>query len=285
MTVSAHETAIAVGERRAAGARKGLGLAARAVMWTYIAAISLFLVVPVAIVVIVSFDTAAYIRFPPTGLTTRWYAHVLSSSSLMTALRNSVVVGFGCTLLALAVGVPAAIAIARREFPGKSFIYALILSPLTVPWIVIGLGLLFMWVAFDLPRSNWTLVVGHAVVGLPYVVRTCVAVLHGVPETYELAARTLGATPWRAFRLVTLPMMRMGILAGATFCMLISFINVPVPLFVTTSSNLTIPVAIFSYMQSNLDPGVAAVSTIQLVLILLAFWIAQRVARLGDFLY
>jgi putative spermidine/putrescine transport system permease protein len=106
--------------------------------------------------------------------------------------------------------------------------------------------------------------------GIPYVIRTCVAALAGVSPAFELAARNLGASPLRAFVRITLPMMRMGIVAGATFCLLLSFINVPVPLFLTTSSTITVQVAIFSYMLSNTDPGVAAIATIQLFIILAA---------------
>lgn len=258
--------------------------AARGALWLYLAAVSIFLAVPVFIVVLISFDTADYVQFPPRGLTLKWFEYVFASESLMLALRNSAIVGVGCTLMALAVGVPAALVVARRRFLGRDTLYALLLSPLTVPWIVVGLAILFLWVSLGLEKTLFGLMVGHAVVGLPYVVRTCVAVLSGIAPSYELAARTLGAGRIRTFFLITLPMMRMGIVAGAVFSFLISFINVPVPLFMTTSDNLTLPVAIFSYMLSNFDPGVAAISTVQLVLILLAFYIAQRFANLGNFL-
>src|SRR5690606_10082233 len=135
---------------------------------------------------------------------------------------------------------------------------ALLLSPLTIPWVVFGLAILNFWNAAGLPRNLFAIVIAHAVIGLPYVVRTCVAVLISISPSCELAARTLGASHHRAFVLVTLPMMRMAVVAGAIFCLLISFINVPVPLFLTTASTTTIQVAIFSQMLSNTDPTVAA---------------------------
>ena len=250
----------------------------------YVALIAVFLAVPVLVVILASFDTADYVQFPPEGLTLRWYARIWNSASIRTAIWNSAIVGLFSTLLAVAVGVPASVLIARGEFRGRSALYALALSPLTVPWVVFGLALLYFWIAARLPLSLTALVVGHAVMGLPYIVRTCVGVLVGISPNFELAARTLGASRARAFLIVTLPMMQMGIVAGAAFCLLLSFVNVPVALFLTTTSTLTVQIAIFSYMLSNYDPSVAALATIQLVIILAGLAIAQRVANVRDLL-
>ena len=249
----------------------------------YILAVILFLTVPVVVVVLSSFDAASYVQFPPSGLTLKWYAKALSGESTRLALENSLIVGVGSTALAVGLGVPASLTIARRRFPGRDAIYALVLSPITVPWVVFGLALLYLASASTLPRNLSWLIVGHAVMGIPYVIRTCVAALAGVSPAFELAARNLGASPLRAFVRITLPMMRTGIVAGATFCLLLSFINVPVPLFLTTSSTVTVQVAIFSYMLSNTDPGVAAIATIQLVIILVAFYAGQRIGNLREF--
>lgn len=256
----------------------------RIVLGAYVVLAALFLATPVVVVILVSLDTASYVRFPPSGVTLRWYWQVITSETMVLAMQNSIIVGVACTALALLLGVPAAVVVARRRFWGRDAVYALLLSPLTVPWIVVGLSLLFLWAALGRNLSLYTLIVGHTVVGLPYVVRTCTAVLAGIPPSYEAAARTLGAGRSQAFRLVTLPMMRMGIIAGAVFSFLISFINVPVSLFATTSTNVTIPVAIFSQMLSNFDPGVAAISTLQLLIILAILYVSQRIARIGDFL-
>jgi len=250
----------------------------------YMALVALFLTVPVLVVILVSFDVAEYVQFPPTGLTLKWYSRILASETMRLAIANSAIVGICSTAIAVTLGVPAAYLIARRNFYGRDALFALLLSPLTIPWVVFGLALLNFWSALQLPRNLFAIVIAHAVMGLPYVVRTCAAVLVGTPVSFELAARTLGANQRRAFFLVTLPMMRMAIVAGAMFCLLISFINVPVPLFLTTSSTVTVQVAIFSQMLSNYDPTIAAISTVQLVMILLAFYAAQRIANLREFL-
>lgn len=253
-------------------------------MSVYVCAISLFLAAPGLIVVVSSFDSADYVQFPPQGFSLRWYERVWNSASIMQAIQNSAIVGLFSTLLALLVGVPASLSIARGEFRGRAILYAVSLSPLTVPWIVFGLSLLYFWVALGLTLNLAALVIGHAIMGLPYVVRTCVAVLASSSPNVELAARTLGATKLRAFLYITLPMLQNGIVAGATFCLLLSFINVPVALFLTTTSTLTVQIAIFSYMLSNYDPSVAALATIQLVLICAALFISQKIANTRDML-
>jgi putative spermidine/putrescine transport system permease protein len=254
-------------------------LTAARLFWpAYLSVVVVYLTLPMLVVVLASFDSAEYVQFPPSGLTLKWYFRVFNSESIMLAIENSAIVGAGSTALAVILGVPASILIARGRFPGRSFLYAFILSPL-----VFGLALLYFWNAVGLPITLGALIVGHTVIGLPYVVRTCTGVLVGIAPSYELAARTLGASRLRAFFLVTLPMMQMGIAAGAAFCLLLSFINVPVALFLTTSSTLTIQIAIFSYMLSSYDPTIAALSTIQLALILTALYAAQKIANIREF--
>lgn len=253
-------------------------------MTAYVGLITVFLTLPVLVVILASFDAADYVQFPPEGLTLRWYARVWNSASIMGAITNSAIVGLFSTLLAVGVGVPASVLIARGEFRGRNALYAFALSPLTVPWVVFGLALLYLWIAARLPLNLTALVVGHAVMGLPYVVRTCVGVLVGISPNYELAARTLGAGRVRTFLSVTFPMMQMGVVAGAAFCLLLSFVNVPVALFLTTTSTLTVQIAVFSYMLSNYDPSVAALATIQLVIIIAGLAITQRIANVRDML-
>lgn len=256
----------------------------RAIWGAYLLLIAVFLALPAVLVVISSFDAADYMQFPPKELTLKWFATVLQSDTMQLAILNSIIVGAVTTIICVLLAVPAALVIVRRQFPGRDTLFALLMSPIAVPWVVFGLAMLYLWSALSWQRDLSTIILGHTVMGVPYVLRTCVAVLGGVSPSYELAARTLGADRWRSFVLVTLPMMRSGIIAGAVFCLLLSFINVPVPLFLTTSSSTTIQVAIFSYLLSNYDPGVAAISTIQLVIILLSLYVAQRLANVREFI-
>ncbi len=255
------------------------GSRVRVLFNAYVVLISLVLVFPLAVVLLISFDTSQYIKFPPSGFQLTWYTTLLDNPTFVLSFFNSLIVAAASTVISLLLGVPAALAIVRRRFACRNLIYGLCLSSLTVPWIVYGVALLFLWSALDLPLSIWTLIFGHTVVGAPYVLRTAVAVLTDMPPAYERSARSLGASAMRVFFTVTLPMMASGIRAGAAFAFIISFVNIPVSLFVTTADNITMPIAVFNYMQYNFDPGVAAFSIVQMVVIALFIGLAARAAR------
>ncbi|NYT83562.1 ABC transporter permease [Alcaligenaceae bacterium] len=256
-----------------------LGRAGALLFNSYVFFISLILIFPLAVVLLISFDTASYIKFPPSGFQWKWYLTLTDNPTFVLSFINSLIVASASTAFSLLLGVPAAVVIARRDFPGRNFIYGLCLSSLTIPWIVYGVALLFLWSAMGLQLSIWTLIFGHTVIGAPYVLRTGVAVLADMPTAYERGARSLGASAIRTFFTITLPLMSAGIRAGAAFAFIISFVNIPVSLFVTTFDNITMPVAVFNYMQYNFDPGVAAFSIIQLIVITLFIGLAARAAR------
>ena len=247
----------------------------------YIALITGLLLFPLLVVLLISFDTSAYIAFPPSGYHLQWYRGLPQNPNFTLSFINSLIVASASTVIAVLVGVPAALVISRREFVGRNALYTLCLSSLTVPWVVYGVALLFLWSVLGLQLSLWTLVFGHAVIGAPYVLRTCIAVLADMPPAYERGARSLGASAFTAFRTITLPLMMPGLRAGASFAFIVSFVNIPVSLFATTADNITMPVAVFNYMQYNFDPGVAAFSIVQLVVIAIFIGFAARAARRG----
>src|SRR5690606_33641704 len=117
------------------------------------------------------------------------YLTLTDNPTFVLSFINSLIVASASTAFSLLLGVPAAVVIARRDFPGRNFIYGLCLSSLTIPWIVYGVALLFLWSAMGLQLSIWTLIFGHTVIGAPYVLRTGVAVLADMPTAYERGAR------------------------------------------------------------------------------------------------
>lgn len=248
----------------------------------YIAMTTAVLLFPLLVVLLISFDTSAYIGFPPSGYHLQWYRGLPQNPNFTLSFVNSLIVASASTAIAVLAGVPAALVIARRDFPGRNALYTLCLSSLTVPWVVYGVALLFLWSVLGLQLSLWTLVFGHAVIGAPYVLRTCIAVLADMPLAYERGARSLGAGAFTTFRTITLPLMMPGLRAGASFSFIVSFVNIPVSLFATTADNITMPVAVFNYMQYNFDPGVAAFSIVQLVVIAIFIGFAARAARNGS---
>jgi len=245
----------------------------------YVALIALLLLFPLGIVMTVSFDPGQYIVFPVTGYDIKWYFKMWQEPTIVLAMKNSLIVGLSSSLIAAVVAVPASLHIARRT-DGGGALYAWILSPFTTPWIVYGLALLFFWGAADLDLSIWTLILGHSVIGVPYVVRVTTAVLRSMPAELTKAARGLGASPLRAFWHVTLPYIRGGVLAGTSFAFIVSFTNIPVSLFVTTADNITLPIAVFNYMVNNFEPLVAAVSVVQVLIILCVLFIARKFIKI-----
>jgi len=156
--------------------------------------------------------------------------------------------------------VPAALVLAHAHFRGQRALGALFLSPLILPPIVIGAAVLQYASALGFARTYGALLIGHAVIVIPYIVRTTLASLSGFDASLEDAARDLGASGPAAFFRVTLPVIKPGIIAGALFAVIISWINVELSIFNTTADLMTIPVKLFNYIQYSVDPMIAAVS-------------------------
>lgn len=219
-----------------------------------------FLGLPLAIIVGVSFTTTSYLRFPPVGLTLKWYGQFLKDPSYLSAIWTSASLALAAAGIALLLGVPAALVLARGQFPGRKALGALFLSPLILPAIVIGATILQYAAALGFARTYAAILVGHVVIVIPYIVRTTFASLMGFDGALEEAARDLGASGPGAFFRVTLPVIKPGIIAGTLFAVIISWINVELSMFNTTASLMTIPVKLFNYIQYSVDPSIAAVS-------------------------
>jgi putative spermidine/putrescine transport system permease protein len=211
-------------------------------------------------VIAISFTTTEYLKFPPQGLTLRWYWQVISDPTFVEAFAVSGQLAAAATATALVLGVPAALVFARKQFPGSRALSALFLSPLVLPTIVLGVAILQYASALGFARGFWALFVGHVVLVTPYVIRTSLASLSGMELAFEEAAQDLGATPMQTFFLVTLPQIKPGVIAGALFAFINSWINVEVSIFNSTAQLETIPVKLFNYIQFNIDPTLAAVS-------------------------
>ena len=229
-----------------------------------------FLLLPLIVVIGVSFTETPYLKFPPQGFTLKWYAQFFHDTSYMDAFWLSVVLATGATLLALLLGIPAGLVIMRRSFPGRQPIAAIFLSPLILPMIVIGVALLQFATVAGFARSFFALLVGHVVVVMPYVMRTTMASLHSFDLSIEEAAQDLGATSAETFFLVTLPQIKPGVVAGGLFAFITSWINVEVSIFHSRQEFLTLPVKLFNYVQFNIDPLIAAASAVTIYFAVLA---------------
>ena len=240
----------------------------------------LFLLAPLVVVVLASFNSADFLSFPPKGFSLRWYRALFESDEWIDSFKLSMVVTAVVTPLALAIGTLAAYALARHSFPGKGLVTTLIMAPLVMPQIVLGIALLNYFSALGLINSLTGLVVGHLIVTLPYTVRLVSISVQNLDPHLERAAKNLGATPLQTFMRVTLPLLRPGLVAGAIFAAIISFGELAVTLFVAGARTTTLPLRIFNYTEYNFDPTINAVSTIFVVLALLLIVVLDRLVGL-----
>lgn len=229
---------------------------------TLVLIVALYMIAPLAVIIATSFSASQFLVFPPRGLSLRWYAEVLSSSAYLQAAWTSLWIAALVTTLAVALGTPAGIAIARHRLRRASFWSALFLSPLVLPVVVLGIGLLIVFSKALGGPSYAALVIGHVVICLPYVVRTVGAVAGGIDPHAEEAARLMGARWWERYRYVVLPQCRTGVLAGAFLAFNISFDDAVVALFLRAPGIETLPLLIYGRLEFSPDPSVAAVSAL-----------------------
>ena len=241
-------------------------VAIAALSWIVVA----FLVLPLAVVIGVSVTETEFLKFPPEGFSLKWYVAMLGDRTYLDAFWLSVELAAVSTGAALLLGVPAALVIARKRFPGSQALNALFLSPLVLPNIVIGVAVLQYASLMGFARGFFALLVGHIVIVIPYVMRTTLASLSGLETSYEEAAQDLGAGSTATFFLVTLPQIKPGVIAGSLFAFIISWINVEVSIFNSTPLQITLPVKIFNYVQFTVDPIIAAVSAVTIYVAILA---------------
>ena len=243
-------------------------------------AVYVFLLAPLVVVVLASFNSADFLSFPPRGFSLRWYRALWESEVWGDSFRLSLLLTAVVTPLALIIGTLAAYALVRYSFPGKGAMATLVMAPLVMPQIVLGIALLNYMSGLGLVGSLTGLILGHLVVTLPFTVRLVSISVHNLDPALERAAQNLGATPLQTFWRVTLPLLRPGIVAGAIFAAIISFGELAVTLLIAGARTTTLPLRIFNYTEYNFDPTINAVSTIFVVLALVLIIVLDRLIGL-----
>jgi putative spermidine/putrescine transport system permease protein len=245
-----------------------------------VVALLAFMTLPTVVVIAVSFNPTAILSFPPAGVSLRWYVNVLTYPQFQRAALNSVLVTAGAVAVALPVGTLAALALERGRLRGRDAWAAALLSPLVVG-VAAGLGFLILAAALGLLRSRVVLVVAHVALVLPFVVRSVWVSVRNLDPALERAAASLGATPWRTFRRVTLPLLRPGLFAGLLFAVVVSLNEFVVSLFISNRVTEILPVAMFTYVVNYTDPTIAALSSLFIVATFLVVWLADRYLNLA----
>lgn len=246
--------------------------------WLVRLLVYLTLILPGVIVVATSFTSGEVMRFPPTGFSLRWYYAFWQSSLFIDSLSLSLKVAAIATALSLVIGFAAAFAIERYKFCGREVIRGFMLSPLLIPAVVLGLGLMQLQVWMGLSQTFLGLLIGHVVVTLPYVVRTLSASMVLFDRNLEQAAMSLRASPARVLGTITIPLLIPAIISAGVFAFVTSFGNVSLSVFLGAGGNVPLPVQVLAYVEQTVDPLIAAVSSVVIIFTLLAILIADRIS-------
>ncbi|HKY95035.1 MAG TPA: ABC transporter permease subunit [Kiloniellales bacterium] len=246
--------------------------------WTlrlFVGLVMLYLAAPIAIVVLVSFNEATHLSFPPEALSLRWYRRYLEDPQWLEATWLSLEVAALTAAFATAIGTLAAYALSRHRLPGRSALLALLLSPLVVPAIVLAVAMYGQQTRWGLIGTTGGLVMAHSVAAVSYVVIIASAAFATLDRRLEQAAASLGATPWRGFLRVVLPLVKPGIASAAIFAFIHSFDEVVITLFVAGVQRRTLPLKMWEFIHHELDPTIAAVSSLLILLALLPLLVGR----------
>jgi putative spermidine/putrescine transport system permease protein len=239
------------------------------------------LIAPTLVVLIVSFTSGFSLKFPPPGYSLRWYYALIDAWQLHFAAANSFKIALWTTALSIVLGVAASLGIARSEKWSAKVLDSLFMSPLVLPALAFGLSALMLFSLVGLPVSPLTLVIGHTVVCVPFVIRTTVAAMTQLDPVLLESSASLGASRLYTFRRITLPLIRPGILAGGFIAFMSSFDNVPVSLFLRDARTDMLPIRMWQDLEGKLDVTIAAVSGVLIVATVAMMIVMERVAGLS----
>ena len=247
--------------------RVDLGPALRLGAGLGVTLIYVFLLLPIAIVVAASFNPGQANSVPIGGLSLRWYCEFAASDGFVGAFRFSLQLGLVAALLATAIGLVTAYGIVRFLGRRRAIGQALALMPMMIPHILISLSLLLLLTQVTIPEVA-LLLIGHVMICLPFTIAGIIASLEGVDPQLELAAWTLGASRLRILWEVTIPLVAPGLVSSMLFAFIVSFGDVYISLFLSSPGKTTLPIEIFTYMLWDSSPVVAAITTVQMLMII-----------------
>jgi putative spermidine/putrescine transport system permease protein len=238
--------------------------------WTVIG----FIILPLLILVPISFSGSPYLEFPPPSYSLQWYRNFFTRPDWTDPAWRSFEVAAATAAVAAVIGTMAAVGISRSRRRWSSVAFAFLISPSIMPTLVVAVAIYFQFVSLHLVGSKPGLILGHLVIAVPLVIVTVLSGLREVDGAPEEAARSLGAAPVRAFLRTTLHAIRPSIITAAFFAFLASFDDVVIALFISGTANATLPKKIWESVRLEIDPTVAAVSCLLVVLSLLLLTLA-----------
>lgn len=246
----------------------------------YLGIVLAFLYVPILVMAMMSFNTSEFYQLPVT-FTTSWYEKLWNNEEILNAAWTSVWIACVTTVIATTLGTAAAIAFFRYEFRGKAILQTLLFPPIAIPWLITGTAMLIFFFSIGLGRGAPAVIIGHVALALPYVIVVVTARLRTFDPQLEEAARSLGASSWEVTRMVTLPWIASGIVAGGLFAFAVSFDQFVVSYFLAEPGDSTLPVVIYTAIRKGFTPEINAISTIIIVISMSLMLLAARYANFG----
>jgi len=236
-----------------------------------------FLYLPIAVLILYSFNGQGVGGFPPRDLTLNWYRILFNDGAIWDSVLNSLVVAAAAMLIALLFGIPAALALDRANFPGKALFRRLVLLPLILPGIITGLSLLMLFRVAEVKLSLLTIILGHGTALISVATTEVFAGLQKLNRAQEEASLDLGATYWQTFWRITVPNLKLSIIGAALLIFTLSMDEIAVSFFLIGRDN-TLPLEIWGRLRRGITPEINAISTIIFLfsLIAIVFWYRLR---------
>lgn len=255
----------------------------------FCAAVFLFLVAPILVIIPLSFNAEPYftftegmLRLDSEAYSLRWYREIVENEAWRRSMVNSLVIGVSATVLATVLGTLAALGLASPGVPARRAIMGVLISPMVTPVIIAAAGMFFFYSDLGLGQTHLGIILAHATLGVPFVVVTVTATLAAFDRNLTRAAASLGAGPWTAFRRVQLPLIAPGVISGALFAFAVSFDEVVVVLFMGGVEQRTIPRQMWSGIREQISPAILAVATFLIVFAALLLLTVEWLRRRGD---
>lgn len=253
---------------------------ARILAGTMLGLVLVFLLMPIAVVVPISFSPSTVFSFPPTGFSLRWYENIRNADGILQALWLSTQVAALATAISLVLGTLCAIAIVRGAIPGGRLVATFMISPLLIPGLVLGIAFLQAAREVGLRDGYVALLLAHVVVTMPFIMRTVLASLALFDFAMVDAARMLGCSYTAALWRVLVPNILPGFVSGALFAFIVSFDNYPVSIFLVDVRTKTLPIQLLNQLEMSPDPTLAAVATVMIALTVVALLVCDRLVGL-----
>jgi putative spermidine/putrescine transport system permease protein len=242
----------------------------------------IYMLAPIVVVVMAGLTAGEFLTFPPQGLSLRWVAAFLQSESYLSAFFFSFRLALMTMIVSTILGTAAALFLSRSNMVGRGAMRAFFLSPVVLPGVVVGFALFAFYIStgIGLSRTIWGLWIGHILYSTPYVIGTVGAALAAYDVSLEEAARSLGASPWRAFRKVTVPNISQGIQAGSIFAFIVSFGQFEVSLFLSSPNSEPLPIAMYNSLRYQFDPSAAAAGIFAITLVVASILLTNRLVNI-----